>query len=62
MIYLIDEDQLRRIQEISSALHNGTDAMRDLGHKLWLVINQVKEQDVPEELTQPSATGNCAIT
>lgn len=50
MIYLIDEDQLRRIQEISSALHNGTDAMRDLGHKLWLVINQVKKQDVPEEL------------
>ena len=52
LFYAVDEDQLSRMKEISDALHSGNDAMRDLGHKLWLVLNQVREQEmtaVPKE-------------
>jgi hypothetical protein len=41
-VYYLDGDQLRVLNAISDALHSGSDAMRDLGHKLWLVLNQVK--------------------
>lgn len=42
-VYYLDADQLARLNQISDALHGGSDAMRDLGHKLWLVLRQVKE-------------------
>jgi hypothetical protein len=42
-VYYLDGDQLRVLNAISDALHSGSDAMRDLGHKLWLVLNQVEK-------------------
>jgi PHD/YefM family antitoxin component YafN of YafNO toxin-antitoxin module len=41
--YLIDADQFARLRAISSRLHAGTDRERDEGHKLWLVLNAVRD-------------------
>lgn len=41
-IYLLDEYQLSRLREVQAKLHSGNDAMRDLGHILWYVLNQVE--------------------
>lgn len=37
-VYLIDEDTHERLVKISNALHAGSDAMRDQGHVLWLML------------------------
>ena len=46
-IFLIDEDQLERLKQIASRLHGGSDKERDEGHKLWLLIEQIKGQSAP---------------
>lgn len=38
--YLIDADDMRKLREIERKLHGGTDAQRDLGHQIWLVLNR----------------------
>lgn len=48
-IYLIEQDQLDRLYAISAALHSLSDRERDLGHKLWLVCNDIKAQEINEE-------------
>lgn len=48
MIYLLEDVQLERLQAISNRLHNGTDRERDEGHRLWLVLNAVRELDIEE--------------
>lgn len=48
-IYLIEQDQLDRLYAISAALHSRSDRERDFGHKLWLVCNDIKEQEINEE-------------
>jgi hypothetical protein len=34
---------LPKIKNIFTRLHGGTDAMRDEGHKLWLIYNDLKQ-------------------
>jgi len=45
-LYVLWSEQLEKLQSISDRLHSGSDKMRDEGHKLWLVINQIKEQQI----------------
>lgn len=40
--FLIDEDDMRKLREIQSQLHNGTDRERDYGHRLWLILNRAE--------------------
>lgn len=37
-VYLIDEDTHERLVKISNTLQAGSDAMRDQGHVLWLML------------------------
>lgn len=37
-VYIIDEETHERLVKISNALHAGSDAMRDQGHVLWLML------------------------
>ena len=52
-IYLIEQDQLDRLYAISAALHSLSDRERDFGHKLWLVCNDIKAQEINEEQITP---------
>lgn len=45
-IYYVDEDQLRQLSELSDSLQSGSDAMRDAGHRLWLVLRQIEGNKV----------------
>jgi hypothetical protein len=44
-IYYIDSEQLEKLEQIMHALHGMNDAARDHGHKLWLVLSEIKKQD-----------------
>lgn len=45
-VYMVERDQLRAMFDIANTLHSGTDQERDLGHKLWLVLTEVRDQEV----------------
>ena len=38
----MDEDQRLTLRGIERRLHAGSDKMRDEGHKLWLILNQIE--------------------
>lgn len=42
--YIVEDDQLAKLQRIASELQGGTDRERDYGHRLWLILSTVKEQ------------------
>lgn len=42
---LIEDDDLERLRTIAAALQGGNDRERDQGHKLWLLVNKIKEQN-----------------
>ena len=48
-VFLIDEDQITKLRAIEQRLHSGSDAMRDEGHKLWLVLKEVVMQETDEK-------------
>lgn len=37
--YFIEKEQFEKLRRIAGRLHNGSDAMRDEGHKMWLVLH-----------------------
>jgi hypothetical protein len=43
MTYFIEPEQLDSLRRVASTLHAGTDAMRDLGHRVWYVVTGVAE-------------------
>lgn len=47
-VYLIEDEQLEQLQNIASRLQGGSDRMRDEGHKLWLLIQTIKDQQTAE--------------
>jgi hypothetical protein len=49
MEFIIDADQLNKLTLIAARLQSGTDRERDEGHKLWLLINQIKDQEVTSD-------------
>jgi hypothetical protein len=44
--YVIFQEQRDVLKGICDRLHAGSDAMRDEGHKLWLILNEMKDQRV----------------
>ena len=40
-LYLIEADDLEKLQCIAATLQSGSDKMRDEGHKLWLVLRNI---------------------
>jgi hypothetical protein len=44
--YVVFQEQRDVLKAICDRLHSGSDAMRDEGHKLWLILNQMKGQRV----------------
>jgi hypothetical protein len=52
--YFIYKGIFESLREIEKRLHGGSDAMRDEGHKLWLILN-----DLPKvELNQANGCFN----
>lgn len=45
--FVLDQDQLNKLFGVSNQLHAGTDKERDLGHQLWLVLNDIRNQEIP---------------
>ena len=41
--YIIEAEDLDTLRNIASKLHGGSDKERDLGHKLWLIVNVAEE-------------------
>jgi hypothetical protein len=42
MLVELKEELMPKLVSIQGRLHGGSDAMRDEGHKLWVVINQLE--------------------
>lgn len=48
----VSDYYLPKIKNIFTRLHGGTDAMRDEGHKLWLIYNELRQltkSELPHE-------------
>ncbi len=43
-VFALDEDQMRKLSAIAERLQGGNDKERDEGHRLWLILAQVKTQ------------------
>jgi hypothetical protein len=43
--YFIEEEDFQKLRNIERRLHAGSDAMRDEGHKLWLVLNRLEDHN-----------------
>jgi hypothetical protein len=43
--YFIEEEDFQKLRNIERRLHAGSDAMRDEGHKLWLVLNRLDDHN-----------------
>jgi len=43
--FLIDAEQLEKLRNISSRLQSGSDRERDEGHRLWLLICDIEDQN-----------------
>lgn len=52
-IYYLDGDQLQKLRDMVNRLHSGSDAMRDEGHKLWLLVNYVSDFQEVVDPDQP---------
>jgi hypothetical protein len=42
MLVELKDELMPKLVSIQGQLHGGSDAMRDEGHKLWLVVNQLE--------------------
>lgn len=42
MVAEITTEMLPKLRQAQARLHNGSDAMRDEGHKLWLICNDLE--------------------
>ena len=43
MVYFIEQEQLDALRRVANTLHAGNDTLRDLGHRVWYVLNQVED-------------------
>lgn len=63
--YLVEPDDVVKLTVISNQLHAGSDRERDLGHRLWLLINNLRDLPVTEGDLKPTsryACGFCGCT
>jgi hypothetical protein len=47
-VYPLDEGNYKKLDEIQKALHAGTDRERDFGHKIWLILEQLRDTGTVE--------------
>lgn len=48
-VYFIEQEQLDALRRVADRLHMGNDTLRDLGHRMWYVINRVESsQELPD--------------
>ena len=47
--YLIEPHLVKTLEAAASDLHRGTDKERDLGHVLWLLVEELKALPLTEE-------------
>lgn len=45
-ISYIDAEQLKKLRQIADKLHSMSDAARDQGHQLWLIVTEIERQHV----------------
>jgi hypothetical protein len=43
-VYYLDSEQLKKLENIMHSLHGMHDVARDQGHKLWLILAEIKGQ------------------
>ena len=53
-VYLMDEEQMDVLQMLQKQLHSGTDRERDRGHILWLLCNELKQNEIDWEANNVS--------
>ena len=44
--FFVEKEVFEKLREIEKRLHGGSDAMRDEGHKLWLVLNDLPKVEL----------------
>ncbi len=42
-VSVIEDEQLERLEAVANRLQNGTGRERDEGHKIWLVIKEIRD-------------------
>lgn len=47
-IYMMDDDAYGKLSGLAAALHSGTDRERDYGHQLWLLLDRMVCEQVPD--------------
>ena len=40
--YFLSEKDFQKLRNIEQRLHAGSDAMRDEGHRVWLILNNME--------------------
>ena len=43
-VFVLDADQLKTLFDIAARLQSGTDRERDEGHRLWLLVETIRNQ------------------
>ncbi len=46
--YLIEPDQMKKLRNYAIALCAGSDAMRDIGNPLWVLIWDIESMEIKE--------------
>jgi hypothetical protein len=41
-VFALETERLQTLEAIAERLQSGSDQMRDEGHKLWLVLQEIK--------------------
>ena len=44
--YFVEKEAFEKLRRIEQRLHGGSDAMRDEGNKLWLVLNALPKVEL----------------
>lgn len=44
--YFVEKEAFEKLRQIEQRLHGGSDAMRDEGHRLWLVLNDLPKVEL----------------
>jgi hypothetical protein len=43
-LYLLEGEELARLRAIADRLQGGSDRERDEGHRLWLIVNAIRDR------------------
>lgn len=57
--YLVEPEDVVKLTVICKQLHGGTDRERDYGHRLWLIINTMRDLPVTQGDLKPTSKYVC---